>query len=214
MMSTEEKSSYAEIITLNEETIEALFQYINRTTKFDHIIYNGKPYYERENMWQNSECEVRPDYDPDVECDQYMSDCEDPEDDIYPSDYKNIEFVITQEHDVVPDEDDWSPSEIALYERLQNKDPEKVLLVGYEKLIIHNSMGINEDHRGSDHCKVHIPFYHDTIDTKHLTLRELMTRFYQLKSHHWDKNYEMFCGTKTYIQEGMIKVYLDFDHGS
>jgi hypothetical protein len=213
-MSTEAISTYKDVITLNEETIEAVFQYINRTTNFDHVIYKGQPYYERENQWQNSECPIRPDYDPDLECDNYMSDCEAPDDDIYPSDDEDIEFVINREPDVVPDEDYWTASELDLYQRLQNKDLEKVLLVGYEKLIIHNTMGINEDHRGSDHCKVHIPFNSQTIDTKSLTLRELMTRFYQLKSHHWDKNYEMFCGTKTIIRGGTIKVYLNFDHGS
>ncbi len=54
------------------EIINAIIYYIRECTSFSHVIYNGKPYYERTNYFNEKRRMKkynRPTYDPDVVCD-------------------------------------------------------------------------------------------------------------------------------------------------
>lgn len=209
-------SEYSDVININKKNAYALFKYIDMTTRFDHVVYKGLPYFERENTWQNSDVDERPDHDPDVSCSGYNS-CEATNDLIYPKNIKHIEFVINHDMDEEDlDTEQFSKSELRIVNKIIGKDPKKILLSGYNKLIISNVSGPNNDHRGSDHCKIVIPYQNKTIDKEPITLYDLMIRYYLIKSHHWDKNYEMFCRLKYKINKKKMtaKIFVEFDHGS
>lgn len=80
---------------------------------------------------------------------------------------------------------------------------------------IRNPCGINEDHRGSDHCEIVLPF-RDEVTLTNPTLNEFINGLYSLKSHKFDKNYEMFINCRFYKPEegDDISIVTDFDHGS
>jgi len=46
-------------------------------------------------------------------------------------------------------------------------------------------------------------------------MKTLVDAYYKIKSHKWDKNYEMFCGVdECEFRGNLIFVGLKFDHGS
>lgn len=71
----------------------------------------------------------------------------------------------------------------------------------------------NEDHRGSDHCLIKLPWQPSKI-LNSPTLKDLGDAFYLLRSHKWDNNYEMYCGSNLSNQKGVTRLNLEFDHGS
>ena len=75
---------------------------------------------------------------------------------------------------------------------------------------IENISGFNDDHRGSDHFSVKIPYDDSYILNKKTTLKEFIEILYLLKSHKCDKWYELYCNST--FTDGKITIY--FDHGS
>jgi hypothetical protein len=205
------------IIKLNKEIVEDLFRYIADATTFSHVIFNGLPYYERTNMWGSdlpSGIE-RLSYDVDVECKGYWSgECESAgEDIINPKNSDKVSYVIKYldtgaiiGREDVNDED--------FIKKMPDYDSEKVLLVGYKKLIVRNPVGVNRDHRGSDHCKIKLKYHKAIIKKDYITLRELCDIFYKIKSHKWDNHYEMYCGVDVHMGKSTLTIEADFDHGS
>lgn len=101
--------------------------------------------------------------------------------------------------------------------------------LGIDSIIINNKVGINNDHRGSDHLmfdgnspklkkNVGLPF---TVSKKleNPCLKQFIDSLYLIKSHKFDKWYEMFTDvgvSKSTDDNEKIHfdVYIDFDHGS
>tara|TARA_R110002111_G_scaffold21318_13_gene49818 strand:+ start:1235 stop:1567 length:333 start_codon:yes stop_codon:yes gene_type:complete len=82
---------------------------------------------------------------------------------------------------------------------------------GTVKLV--NNAGINHDHRGSDHCLVKIPFY-DAIILENPTTHDFIRALYQIKSHHWENWYELFCTSNINVENDIYTLEIQFDHGS
>lgn len=85
------------------------------------------------------------------------------------------------------------------------------------RVTLHNGCGINDDHRGSDHTDIYLDFNSTWVLTGP-TLRDLVEGLYRVKSHKFDRNYEMFIEAtlKCLGQDGQreLHVHLVFDHGS
>ena len=195
--------------------IPDLINYIDRLTKIEHIIYMKKIYKERSNFWQKNNCETRESYDKDKECDE--TDCSA---DIHPNNPDKVKYIIstkTQEFS------DFEESDFKYYEILNeiNNNVKRnglnfVILKGFDEILLINKSGINHDHRGSNHCKVELVYYsHFKINNKD-TLEDFANAFYRVKSHKWDKYYEMYhlsSVTKT-SNNNYYFVDVEFDHGS
>jgi hypothetical protein len=89
--------------------------------------------------------------------------------------------------------------------------PHEVLT--YSTVTITNPHGVNTDHRGSDHCAIALPFQ-DQIVLESPTVKEFVDALYLLKSHKWDKWYELYSGCQIKKKGRSFKIDLDFDHGS
>jgi hypothetical protein len=118
---------------------------------------------------------------------------------------KWIEENVTDEYDV------FDPTKI-------KKDLKKVLSSGVVacskyKITLMNCSGINDDHRGSDHTKIILPFQEQYV-LKNNSLKELIKGLYKIKSHKFDKWYELFSTAKVEFYSREIFIKLDFDHGS
>jgi len=182
---------------------------------FSHVIFNDKPYYELFNMWQNKEVTNRPDYDSDIECDG-SDDCDIDEDIlIYPNNDDKLEYVIEKHKDMKHMYSLFENCDINLLEKIHNNDLDKIFLVGYEKLTICNVRGWNDDHRGSNHCRIVLDQICDINIQNMITMKQFIDICYQLKSHKWDTWYELYCGIKYFgTKKNKISLSITFDHGS
>ena len=197
-----------------------LLQYIYKTTRIERIVYEGMSYYERSNMWEGDIPNERPDNDPDVECDGY-GDCK-VEEEIFPEDPDSVKYKL--EYDKVyaaqiienGDLDEWCENtELLIKLATTNTSSENIILTGPNSIILKNRCGINRDHRGSDHCKVKLAFYDTYVVKCPTNLLHFMETCYRVKSHKWDKWYELYCGANVEkVPENCLKVDIIFDHGS
>lgn len=206
----------------NERIISDLGHFAMKTTEIEYVTYKGKKYYMRGNSLNNGPDE-RPDYDPDVECgmhDGYMDGCEAPPE-IYPENDADVEFHLKYNpKNVVWNEDSFSQESQKLIRKIQHTPVEKVRLTAsadgaVSVLVMRNPSGINTDHRGCDHCKVHLAFHSDYSLPLPCTLMDFMKAMYRIKSHKWDYWYELYGGaTVKSCKKGIMKVDFSFDHGS
>lgn len=211
---------FDKVINISDlKILNNLFICIAYHTSFHHIVYNGLPYYEKTNTHQFTDIKIRPKYDIDSVCDYYDNDREDIDDcgvSIYPSSKDKIKYILKYhrkwdsylEYNMPPDN-------IELTKQIIKTNFKKILLIGYKSLVLNNKKGINYDHRGSNHCNVYLEFYPTVFTDKIISLNILAKYFYKLKSHKWDKWYEMFCDTDIKVdKERNIIVDFRYDHGS
>ena len=69
-----------------------------------------------------------------------------------------------------------------------------VILKGFNSIYIHNSFGVNEDHRGSDHCEVKLPQETKVRFRNSVSLYDFIIGFIRIKSHKFDTWYELLTG--------------------
>lgn len=91
---------------------------------------------------------------------------------------------------------------------------------------IFNKWGENEDHRGSDHCAIKLPFKSyqqfticDDCSNDHkgstMSFYDLINAFYFARSHKFEDWYEMFTGCQIdTTKDDQITIWLNLDHGS
>jgi hypothetical protein len=213
-----------------------LIGYLYQTTSFIGAKYKEKVYRELPNQWAH-----RDDFteaEQEKGCDGYMDECE-LESRIctniqFPagkiatlavlnsSDFK-IEFLyehVPNDYEHRVDEENESENDYSKFETKEVQDylsrlPNKgnVLLIE-ESYVIYNPCGINDDHRGSDHCELELPFI-DKIKITNPSLHDFISALYLLKSHKFDKWYELYTGSKIQeLQSGNRVIVLEFDHGS
>jgi hypothetical protein len=122
------------------------------------------------------------------------------------------------DNDSYSDSTDYCDETIKINEKLKkylqtlNIRREDIFINGTIKL--KNENGINHDHRGADHCFLRLPFK-DEITLNDPTLEKFVSALYLLKSHKFDKWYELY--NKAEITEnanGNVVAILSFDHGS
>ncbi len=77
-----------------------------------------------------------------------------------------------------------------------------------------NNRGINDDHRGYDHTKIKLPFLSEVQLDKEFSLYELIITNSNLKSHKFDKWYELYCGAKCKKIDDKIHINLKCVHSS
>jgi len=195
--------------------VDYAFEYISRVTRFHHIEFNGKPYYETDNEWRVYVIKKRPSYDEDVICNKYRKCTREPT--IYPSIGDKIRYVLKYNYNrgkYNPEFD--KPQYDVFVKQISSYKLKNILLTCFDNLTVINVHGINKDHRGSDHCNVFLPMHDKVNMKKYATLYDLAIAYYKLKSHKWDNQYEMFCsaGTRMRIGSADAEVFLTFDHGS
>uniref|UniRef100_A0A6C0CAL0 Uncharacterized protein n=1 Tax=viral metagenome TaxID=1070528 RepID=A0A6C0CAL0_9ZZZZ len=199
---------FQKIILIDDlNIISHAFEYIYQATNFHHIKYNGSPYYETENMWRVHNIKKRGLYDLDYHCDGHHE-CTRPYPQIYPIKGDKVKYIIEPNLDFRIQYDDLREfaTQILPY------DIKNVLFVGFDKRTIVNEHGENFDRRGSNHCNVYLQMFDKVSIKKCVTLHNLAIAFYSLKSHKWDKRWEMFGSAVTKREENNIKVFLGFDH--
>jgi hypothetical protein len=198
-----------------------LISYISRTTNFDHIIYKKRPYYERRNsLNEHKKILSRPKYDKDIECSihmGYLKECE-ALPSIIPKNPNNVKYVIEYEPCNDNEEEifemyEENPEFINMVDT-SIKNLHNIQLIGYKNIHIHNNNGINNDHRGSNHCKIALQYYDDYIISTPLTAHKLALAYYRIKSHKFDDWYELYCNCNCMAENDTLNVYLNFDHGS
>lgn len=203
-----------------------LIRYCYVTTDIAYIEYKNKKYYNSSNQWyerEEREEDKNRNYDPDIECENYMENCE--FDMIHPKNPDDVKYIIDYNKDETHWTDDYE--NIDLIRKISNANIEKVTLMGYDFINIINKHGINHDHRGSNHCKIYLETYGNYKINLSTNLLQFANCLYRIKSHKWDTNYEMYCGintpyTKTHelydksklTKEHGLYVSFMFDHGS
>ena len=197
------------------EAFNLLVKVIFDSTEFRGAKHNGTMYNELPNPWGNS-CSEKVDKKYCCESDHSFAEY-----------YENAECAMDSLERVSADFSDmefcweWSGIEVEydgenaekITEYLQELADKEQQVVIDSVVGMSNYMGANDDHRGSDHCLLVLPFTSKT-QAKAPTLREFISRLYLLKSHKFDKWYEMYCGLSVNELEYTCELDLSFDHGS
>lgn len=123
----------------------------------------------------------------------------------------NIEYV---EYDDNYLEDNEGGVDEEFLELIEKYDPENVKIIGFDTIKMTNKSGYNHDHRGSNHCHLALPYKRSVTIDEHITLSELARNFFILKSHKFDKWYELFDKATLKRDGDDFNVEISFDHGS
>jgi hypothetical protein len=81
------------------------------------------------------------------------------------------------------------------------------------KVVLRNLSGFNDDHRGSNHTKIELDF-HPEYELPNNTQAAFIEGLYRIKSHKFDKWYELYSRCTVRLVGSVIVVSLTFDHGS
>ena len=209
---------YDAVMDVNRDNLEEILKYVYDNTRIHHVVYKNRKYYERTNQWSwIHENNQRDNDDPDVECDEYMDACT-AHPSIFPGPLQ-IEYVIEKignDIDFIAEGYDDTDEKIRQFSMIANLPLKKVLIVSdYKKFRFINHCGINKDHRGSNHCKIDLPFEDRITIELPKTLYKFAQVCYRLKSHKFDHNYEMFIGLNSSVSgKHGLTVVTKFDHGS
>lgn len=134
---------------------------------------------------------------------------------------EEIQYVLDYKStDISPE--DYEEGIAKFYEFIENHGKQIKIVaqkecVNYNSIRINNISGYNEDHRGSTHCKIAVPFEQNIIIKLPCTLYDFAVALYRIKSHKWDSWYEMYGDATIRIPENDIEVpvvHVEFDHGS
>lgn len=169
--------------------------------------YDGVTYFSHKTMWNNGVIEGRPGSDPHQECKAYADEeCKHIRKQVkYPSKIKY----------------DFNHGNLNAGPILGVDDPWKVKFVG-GKLQIDRSPGYpNEDHRGSDHFSIELPYETRTTIQSPFTLEDFINALFLLKSHKTDGWYELYILEKDHSkfvtvdkEAASVQIQLSFDYGS
>jgi hypothetical protein len=228
-----------ELIT-NNTFWSKLFRIINRSYQIDHIKYKKRNYFNCSNLWYDYKLLVKPCH-KNHECKGYF-DCDNASK--YNKKYveiNQIEYIYSgifddsddEENDEENDEekDDEEDDNNDYYkndnkneykesskiiEQLSNLElgPKEIKFISKKNIKIINKNGFNNDHRGSDHTLLKLPFVSELELGTEFTLYDLLVANSNLKSHKFDNWYELYCGTKCKQTQNLVTIELDFDHGS
>jgi len=202
-----------------------LFQIINSCYQVAYITYKGKNYFNCSNTWYDAKYALK-----------YMKDnnivpChEDNNDEEYTKHVKQsqieykfmgnfnyeeiIDLLIYEDENEAFDKVDIHPTIENLSINFRSLTPEKIIFISTTNIILKNDAGINEDYRGADKTHIALPFSNKIKLNKEFTLKDLLVANTQLKSHKFDNNYEMYCGTECEITANNVIVNINMDHGS
>lgn len=190
-----------------------LIKFCYNTTEIRYVTYKDRKYYNSTNQWYDRKEEPgdeNRDYDPNMECENYDSDCD--FDKIYPKKSDKVQYIIEYNKKLTNWNDDYVNTD--LIRKILHIGPEKVLLTGLDFISVDNHRGVNPDHRGSDHCKIYLECYDTFRMGCPIDLLTFANNLYRIKSHKWDKWYELFCGVVLINNKDSLRIIMEFDHGS
>eukprot|EP01084_Bolivina_argentea_P203953 348254_1 len=212
----------------------------------NYILYENKQYYQRSNTYYKRPSDLKNKYehDQDIECDWGDTKCKGSweikpinSDDIiyiYNGDVSNdkLRFAdIDQHYHLRTTKTKLEINGMYIFNELckiASKFKLKNVFIGEEynrkyDICFVNPDGINDDHRGADHCKIHLPFHGTQLIKKNQTVsfRNLVDIYFKSKSHKFDFWYELYsdCRVKmchsTYDeQNSYMEITFSYDHGS
>ena len=99
---------------------------------------------------------------------------------------------------------------------LNETTPENILFVSHFDINILNNDGANDNHCGSDHTLIELPFYSGVNLGKMFTFNDILNAAYKIKSHKFNHQYEHFCGVDELTYNTASKeltLVASFDHG-
>jgi hypothetical protein len=197
-----------------KKKINWLIDFIYQTVriKYVYIFSNNTKikYYNRINKWHTHTID-----NTDVKCDGYF-DCE-------LDDFETIKEKIYYKFDYHPEyfshnNDDNYKINKKIFHSLMTNNIDAIYLKSTKPINIINRMGFNEDHRGSNHTKIILDFFHvaKLIPAKNIiTFKNFAVACFNIKSHKFDFWYELYFGVKHVItNDKYIDIEVDFDHGS
>ncbi len=204
-----------------EDPLTEFIQFLYNISTLDHFVHEGKKYLECSNSWSSETDTVREAHDIDTDCSSYMDECE-LEPTVFPVSNASVMYKVNidLDEDINDIMNDISVVSIKIIMTnvvtfLQNGGKTSdIKLVGFNSITLKNNCGINEDHRGSTHCNLLVD-YEEKYQLIKLNLNQLLVGLYRIKSHKFDKNYEMFCSCHHEIEaHNKLLLKFEFDHGS
>jgi hypothetical protein len=206
------KSTYTKAYKMNEELMQELLYFVNKCTELKYFMYKNKRYKQYSNIWADG------DYIDDTpECESYDTcDITKYTNKIVPKHCSDVKYITKRKHT----DDNWIEEEMSTIKKnkmmniLLKYDKKSIVFVGINKYVFINTRGFNEDHRGSTHCKLYVKMENVVGFKGMITLYDLIHIFYRLKSHKFDKWYEMYCESKVFSDNNSYIIKLNFDHGS
>lgn len=203
-----------EIICNSPDIVCKVINTIIEKTKLLYVIYDNIQYYERKHDWNDSKDDKYP-------CSEYWHDecnywskselCAIYPDTVIPTDPLNRITYFTK----------FDMDRMYIHEIIEElTEDSKITFV--KDIQVYNPIGINPDHRGSNHCQLKLPFVFSIIIPKGTyTIFDLASKLYNLKSHKFENNYELYCGCLYEDNHPLYKnilynecYVLQFDHGS
>lgn len=213
----------------NEKFWSQLFKLINCSYQIDYIKYKHKKYFNCSNMWNDAKIvikkfkllNIKPCH-KDYECCGYF-DCDSKRYNKKKVNLDEIEYVFSSQFDFEELFDYYDEKLLENINKIINQmnemnefnfEPKKIIFSSEKNIKIINENGFNDDHRGSDHTLLKLPFVSEVDLGKKFSLYDILVANFNLKSHKFDNWYELYCGTKCTQTYNSIIVSLDFDHGS
>ena len=223
--------------TLQDENFwEEMFFIISNAFRVKYIIYKYKIYFNCSNVWNDLNLKTLKNTDnlkiahDDIKCDNYY-DCDNKKYNIINTtideiEYKfkwydkcNLELVYEAYNDKYNDKNNTKNNRHKAQSvfnkikknKLKLKDVKFILS---KPLEIKNISGYNDDHRGSDHTILKLPFLNKINLPNEFTLHDLVSTYTHLKSHKFENWYEMFVDITLKSTKTKTIIELNFDHGS
>lgn len=182
-----------------------------------HFVYNGKIYEEYENTWENTLHE-----DAEFSCVGYLQHdivCNKQSEFkiVEVEDQSKIEYVMKyrgfSDSDEVPNVQEYMNNMANMLDHLTIIYEENRKQAEHIEII--NTSGENQDHRGSTHTILDVQMENNLFLKLPCTIHQLAEKLFRIKSHKWDKWYELFSEvTAIFFDDSYATLEVDFDHGS
>jgi hypothetical protein len=194
-----------------------MIKLVYNSYQITHVNYDQKNYFNCSNSWSGGKPSDGRYCHDDEECDGY-SDCELERTTISNKNKNNVKYFYIRDinYDCDNDNDNELYQEVKnIMDYLEENDDDNIVFNSNYEIVLINPYGINDDHRGSDHTPIVLPFHQNVILGKTFTLDDLINACYKIKSHKFDYWYELYCGVdKVYTKDDNLFISVAFDHGS
>jgi len=215
-----------------------LFAVVNRDYQIDWIKYKNKNYFNCENTWYDAEEILEKMKEKNIlpahinhECCEY-DECENKfKYNKTNTNISDIEYVfsgsidledladrVDDKHDNnnknINPESNYKINKIILMISKLKLEPKEIKFISEFNIKIVNKCGFNHDHKGSNHTLLKLPWIDEVNLGKEFTFFDLLSANYNLKSHKFDKWYELYCDVSCEKLNDLVIISLNFNHGS
>lgn len=199
----------------NEENIKEFFtdllKLVYQSYQISYVKHNKKNYFNCTNMWCGGKPKNTIKYcHKDHKCDGYWDCILKKSNIIVNNDKLKYFFEMGSEFDG----ETIHPLVKQILDHLESGNND-ITLKSNQSIKLINNHGINNDHRGSDHTLIELPFYSNVELGNTFEFDEFVKASFEIKSHKFDFWYELYCGVnKIQMSDNSIYVHTNFDHGS